>query len=52
MYRRKRTNPKLGMRVRKDRELDNCDPWGNQEIHLVDDIESCREVVKQLQLYV
>lgn len=52
MYRKKRTNRQAGVKVGKDRELDNCDPWGNQEIRVVDDVENCREVVKQLKSYV
>lgn len=52
MYKKNRNIRKAAVRAGKDKELENCNPWGNQEIQLVDDIENCREVVKQLQLYV
>lgn len=52
MYKKNRTIRKAAVSAGKDKEFDNCNPWENQEIQLVDDIENCRELVKQLQLYV
>lgn len=36
----------------KDRKIDNVDPWGNQDVHIVDNVEHCQDVVRQLRLYV
>lgn len=36
----------------KNVDRQNSDPWSNQEIHIVDSVEKCRDVVKQLRLYV
>lgn len=52
MFKKNRTIRKAAVSAGKNKELDNNDPWENQEIQLVDDIENCREVVKQLQSYV
>lgn len=30
----------------------NSDPWGDQKICIVDNFEKCKDVVKQLRLYV
>lgn len=40
--------------ARKDNETNpnknQNDPWGNQDIHIVDNVKKCQEVAKQLKL--
>lgn len=49
------TNQNVSRNLTKERKNyhnHNHDPWGNQDVHIVDNVEHCQAVVNQLRLYV